>query len=54
MRLWLGWQVPLEYAMAAQHYRHAGDPEEYPGQQAAKRASLKPNPPVSVDYAWSW
>ncbi|KAM0889990.1 hypothetical protein ACQ4PT_027347 [Festuca glaucescens] len=40
--------------MAAHQFRRAGDPEEYPGQRAAIRASLEPQPPAPVDYARSW
>jgi hypothetical protein len=45
-----GWVVPPEYAAAARLQRRPGDPEEFPGQRAAIRASLEP--PAPGDAWW--
>ena len=37
-----GWQVPPDYLATASQYRRPSDPEEFPGQTAALRASLSP------------
>lgn len=41
------WQAPREYAAIAAQFRRPEDPEEYPGQRAALRASLDPVPEKS-------